>query len=168
DTFIGSKDFATVCNETVFTPADPNAPCDPPEGVIFRIDVPNGFYRFVAAIGDTSNPHAHRIVVENGGDGPPELISDDHVVLVENFDQSQYDFANTPGCAGCGVFARVGFDGKGPPVGDGIAPDPQFVNFGADGTETLDCPESPVLEVTEGYIRVHALQGNANPGPARP
>jgi len=36
-----------------------------------------------------------------------------------------------------------------------------------DGMPTVD-PSSPVLEVTQGYIRIHQLQGNSNDGPGGP
>lgn len=45
-----------------------------PEGIIFQVDVPNGRYGFVAAVGHPTLPHAHRIVVEDGGEGPPARI----------------------------------------------------------------------------------------------
>lgn len=157
DSFIGAKDFQTPCNETV---------CDDTEGIVFRVDVPNGRYRFVAAFGDADNPHAHRILAQDGGSGGPEDIGPNHVVLVDDFDQSQYDIGEPDASRpGVGVYARVGFDGKMPPMGDGIFPDPQFVNMNEFGLPTSGSPNSPVLEVTEGYIRIHQLQGNSNPGP---
>jgi hypothetical protein len=150
DSFIGGKNFSANCDETI---GDRDTPCTVPEGLIFRIDVPNGSYRFVGAFGEAGNRHATRIVVENGGSGPPDQISDDHVVLVNNFDQAEH-------CAG--TFARVGFEGLAPPVGEGNGP--QFVNMDEDGYLTADAPSSPTLVVTEGYIRMHQLQGNSNPG----
>ncbi|MHC4581771.1 MAG: hypothetical protein ACYS14_09965, partial [Planctomycetota bacterium] len=66
---------------------------------------------------------------------------------------------------GQGVFARVGFDGLIPPMGDGVAPDPQFVDMDENGMPTDAGANSPVLEVTQGYIRIHQLQGNSNDGP---
>ena len=169
DSFIGAKDFASPCNEQ--TVGDPDLPCVEagiqPSGLVFRIDLPNGLYRFVAAVGDADNPHAHTLVVEDGGEGPSNTLgNNNYAFLIQNFDQNQQTTGQVkPDCLGCGVFGRIGFDDKVPPLGDGIAPDPQFVNFDADGAATSGCPDSPVLEVTEGYIRLHQLQGNANVGP---
>ena len=170
DSFIGAKDFPSICNAQVA--GDPDIPCVeagiPASGLVFRIDLPdNGLYRFVAAVGDAGNPHAHTVVVEDGGEGPPsELGQNELALLVQNFDQNQQTTGQVRAdCLGCGVFARVGFDDKVPPMGDGIAPDPQFVNYDSDGLATPNCPDSPFLEVTEGYIRLYQLQGNANVGP---
>ena len=169
DSFIGAKDFASPCNEQ--TVGDPDLPCVEagiqPSGLVFRIDLPNGLYRFVAAVGDADNPHAHTLVVEDGGEGPSNTLgNNNYAFLIQNFDQNQQTTGQIkPDCLGCGVFGRVGFDDKVPPLGDGLAPDPQFVNFDVDGAATSGCPDSPVLEVTEGYIRLHQLQGNANVGP---
>lgn len=137
DSFIGAKNWALDC---------PSTPCPTPEGIVFRVDVPNGLYRFVAAVGSADNEHTHRLVVENGGSGEPANLSPDHVVLVHNFDQAVH---------GAGVFARVGFEGRIPPPGSG----PAFVDMDEDGLETGGGPSSPVLEVTEGYVRVHQLRG---------
>jgi hypothetical protein len=149
DSFIGAKNFIDECSEAVM--GDMNTPCDPPEGIIFRIDVPNGLYRFVAAVGEPDNRHAHRVLAEDGGSGPPENIGSNHVVLVSNHDQAQYDIGeiadDDPGDA---VFARVGFDGKIPPPGDGIVPSPVFVDMDGNGMPTNAGPSSPVLEVTQG------------------
>jgi len=164
DSFIGAKNFLDECNAD--TQGDISTPCDPPEGIIFRVDVPNGQYRFVAAVGEVDNTHTHRLVAEDGGSGPPENIGANHVVLVNNHDQAQYDIGQIEGDdPGDAVFARVGFDGKIPPVGDGIAPDPAFVNQDENGMPTDADPSSPILEVTQGYIRIHQLQGNSNDGP---
>ena len=74
DSFIGGKNFLSPCTEIEV--GNPEDPCDLidgiPEGVIFRVDVPNGRYRFVAAAGSPDNAHASRIVAEDGGEGPPE------------------------------------------------------------------------------------------------
>jgi hypothetical protein len=159
DSFIAPKTFTVNCDQTVV--GNPNDPCTSaglaPEGIIFRADVPNGTYRFVAAVGSQDNLHAHRILAEDGGEGPPEFIQEQHVVLVSNHDQAQ---------TGAAVFARVGFDGKLPPLGDGVDPSPRFVNMDEDGLATTGCPSSPTLEVTQGFIRVHQLQANSNNGPA--
>jgi hypothetical protein len=113
----------------------------------------------VVAVGSADNPHAHRILAEDGGFGPPAGIGPNHVVLVSNFDQATH---------GTGVYARVGFDGKSPPLGDGIAPEPGFVDMDDMGLATNACADSPILEVSEGYIRIHQLQANSNAGPALP
>jgi hypothetical protein len=163
DSFIGAKDFTNEVSAA--TMGDMDTPGDPPEGIIFRVDVPNGLYRFVAAVGEADNPHAHRLVAEDGGSGPPANIGRNYVVLVHNHDQAQQTIGEADaGEPGQGVFARVGFDGLIPPTGDGVAPDPQFVDMGYDGRPG-DFANSPVLEVNQGYIRIHQLQGNSNDGP---
>ncbi len=169
NSFIASKDFTFQCDETVT--GDPTQPCSeadpglyPPEGIIFRVDVPNGTYRFVGAFGSADNHHAHRILAEDGGEGPPEDIGPNHVTLVRNFDQAQYSKSESQPDGGNGVFARVGFNGRTPPIGDGIAPDPQFVNMNENGEPTPECASSPELTVTQGSIRFHALQANSNSG----
>jgi hypothetical protein len=164
DSFIGAKNFVDECSQAVT--GDLVTPCDPPEGIIFRVDVPNGLYRFVAAVGEADNGHAHRVVAEDGGSGPPEAIGANNVVLVSNHDQSQYDLQPDLDEPGDGVFARVGFDGLIPPMGDGVAPDPAFVDMDENGMPTEAGANSPVLEVTQGYIRIHQLQGNSNDSPA--
>ena len=147
DSFIGAKNFLSQCDE--FIVGDRETACSEvglqPEGIIFRMDVPNGFYRFVGAFGSADNRHTSRILVENGGEGPPSLVSDDHVVLVNNFDQAEH-------CPG--TFARVGFGCKLPPEGNG----PQYIDMDEDGYLSNAGPASPVLEVTEGYIRMHQPQ----------
>jgi hypothetical protein len=153
---------------------DINQPCSPTipaSGGVFRIDVPNGQYRFVGVFGEADNHHAHRVLVENGGSGAPADGIGGHVVLVSNHDEAQFNIGMTqsePG-TGDGVFAAVGFLDKTPPAPQGTTAFPVFVNYdanglpsGGDGTGPL---ESPVLVVTEGHIRVHLLQGNSNDGP---
>ncbi len=169
DSFIGCKEFSATCDAAAV--GDPDTPCADavppigPEGMIFRVDVPNGTYKFVMAVGDSDNVHAHRIVAEDGGEGPPGEITGNSVVLVDNFDQAQQWHGQTEAAEpGEGVYARVGFDGKMPPLGDGTPPDPQFVNMDENGMETFDCANSPELAVTQSYIRIHALQGNSNDG----
>jgi hypothetical protein len=162
DSHTGNKHLARECSCDACpgVPCNTTIPCEElcvePEGVIFRADVPNGLYRFVGAIGDPAFDHAHRILAEDGGSGPPTARGDNFVVLVRNFDQNQYN----PGA----VFARIGFDGLQPPPGDGRDPDPRFVNMSATGMRTPYPPDSPTLEVTQGYIRIHQLQGNSNDG----
>jgi hypothetical protein len=167
DSFIGAKNFTEECSAaTIGGPCTPCAPTLTPEGIIFRVDVPNGRYRFVGAFGDADNVHAHRILAEDGGWGSPEEIGANHVVLVHNFDQAQQTIGEADAVElGEGVYARVGFDGKIPPPGDGISPSPQFVNMDHRGFAINGPPDSPILEVTQGYIRIHQLQGNSNDGP---
>jgi len=170
DSFIGAKDFTDECSEaTIGDPCTPCAPTLTPEGIIFRVDVPNGLYRFVGAFGDADNVHAHRIAAEDGGSGPPSQIGPNHVVLVHNFDQAQQTIGEADEVElGEGVYACVGFSDKIPPPGDGVFPSPQFVNMDEHGLATDGFPNSPVLEVTQGYIRIHQLQGNSNDGPGGP
>jgi len=172
DSFIGMKGHPMTC--MVGNPAgitDMNQPCSPTipaSGGVFRIDVPNGQYRFVGAFGEADNPHAHRVLVEDGGSGPPADGIGNHVVLVHNHDQAQWDLSQLDE-GGDGVFAAVGFLDKQPPAPQGTGNVPILLNMdangmpaGGDGTGPMD---SPVLTVTEGYIRVHLLQGNSNDGP---
>ena len=168
DSFVGCKNFLSVCSKA--TVGNGFSPCTTaglaPEGVIFRADVPNGRYRFVGAFGDADNAAAHRIVVEDGGFGPPGTIGPNHVVLVRNFDQAQETMGESnPSAPGQGVYARVGFGGRIPPWGDGVHPDPKFVDMDERGFPTDDLPNSPTLTVTQGYVRLHQLQGNSNDGP---
>ena len=162
DSFIGGKSFLGVCDATVV--GNTVDPCPTPEGIVFRADVPEGEYRFVLAAGDAENPHAHRILAEDGGSGPPGTIGA-HAVLVAGFDQGRYGIGLTdPARPGEAVYARVGFDGRIPPPADGIAPDPVFVNMDAQGLPTAGCAESPVLAVSSGYVRIHQLQFQQNLG----
>jgi hypothetical protein len=171
DSFIGAKNFSAEVSAA--TMGDKDTPSPNPEGIIFRVDVPNGFYRFVAAMGEADNTHAHRMIAEDGGSGPPENIGANYVVLINNHDQAQYDFGeakadeNDNDRLGEGVFARVGFGNRIPPPGDGVFPSPQFVDHDQNGKPSAHGtgPNSPVLEVTQGYIRIHQLQGNSNDGP---
>jgi hypothetical protein len=166
DSFIGAKDFSSEVSAV--TMGDMDTPSPNPEGIIFRVDVPNGMYRFVAAVGEADNVHAARVLAEDGGSGPPENIGANHVVLVHNHDQAQQTIGEaTADEPGEGVFARVGFDGLIPPMGDGVFPDPQFIDMDDNGMPA-DAANSPVLEVTQGYIRIHQLQGNSNDGPGGP
>jgi hypothetical protein len=164
DSFIGAKTFTN--DVSAATMGDMDTPSPNPEGIIFRVDVPNGLYRFVGVFGEADNHHAHRIVAEDGGSGPPENIGPNHVVLVSNHDQAQQTIGEAVAAElGAGVFARVGFDGKIPPPGDGVSPDPQFIDMDENGMATDAGANSPTLEVTQGYIRIHQLQGNSNDGP---
>ncbi len=143
---------------------NPNDPCPNPAGIIFKVDVPVGEYRFVLASGDAEYPHSHRILAEDGGSGPPAGIGT-HVALVAGFDQGRYGLGTAdPTRLGEAVYARVGFDGKIPPPADGIAPDPVFVNMDASGKATSGCADSPTLQVTSGYVRIHQLQFQQNAG----
>jgi hypothetical protein len=164
DSFIGAKSFTNEVSAA--TMGDMDTPSPNPEGIIFRVDVPNGLYRFVGAVGEAENHHAHRVLAEDGGSGPPANIGANSVVLVSNHDQAQQTIGEArEDRLGAGVFARVGFDGKIPPPGDGVAPSPQFVDMDENGMATTAGPSSPILEVTQGYIRIHQLQGNSNDGP---
>jgi hypothetical protein len=163
DSFIGAKNFTGEVSAA--TMGDMDTPSPNPEGIIFRVDVPNGVYRFVAVFGEADNGHAHRIVAEDGGSGHPANVGANNVVLVHNHDQSQYDLQPDLDEPGDGVFARVGFDGLIPPEGDGVAPDPVFVDMGYDG-RPADVANCPTLEVNQGYIRIHQLQGNSNDSPS--
>ncbi len=108
-------------------------------------------------------------MVEDGGSGPPENIGPNSVVLVNNHDQAQFDIGTADaGEPGQGVFARVGFDGFLPPepLGDDPAEGiPAFVDMDASGLPSDAGPNSPILEVTQGYLRLHLLQGDSNDGP---
>jgi len=167
DSFIGAKDFSSEVSAA--TMGDMDTPSPNPEGIIFRVDVPNGLYRFVGAFADADNVHAHRILAEDGGSGPPENIGANYVVLVSNHDQAQQTIGEPDAAEpGEGVYARVGFDGLIPPPGDGVFPSPQFVDMDENGMPTDAGASSPILEVTQGYIRIHQLQGNSNDGPGGP
>ena len=119
---------------------------------------------FGGIFGEGDNLHAARIVAEDGGSGPPPEIGDNHVVLVANHDQAQWDIGTTTSDPGDGVFARVGFDSKLSPEPLGPGPVPVFVNMDQNGLPSEGLPSSPVLAVTQGYIRVHLLQANSNDG----
>ena len=94
------------------------------------MDVPNGVYRFVGAFGSS---------VEDGGSGPAGNLGPDNTVLVSNFDQTQYTVGEAdPAKRGAGVYARVGFGGRIPPWGDGVSPDPQFIDMDDRGLPTSD------------------------------
>ena len=202
DSFIGFKNWTLPCNIDVI-PAlegDFDAPCpagaevldmaggfplDEPyeiEGGMFRVDVPNGAYRFVGVFGSPDNGHVHRVLVEDGGNNTVTDIGD-HVVLVNNHDQSQWDG---------NAFALVGFpdpldeipDFADPIPGlppipsalDFFPPLPSFVSMDSDGRPLADdfgalplegdqIPDSPILNVTQGYISLHTLQGNSRGDP---
>ena len=89
DSFMGFKSYTNTCDASVI--GDGSTPCSPTipaEGGVFRIDVPNGLYRFVGVFGDADNHHAHRVLVQDGGSPG---VSSNSVVLVSNHDQAQYD-----------------------------------------------------------------------------
>ena len=72
NSMIGFKNFTNNCDPSVI--GDPDTPCSPTiaaEGGVFRVDVPNGFYRFAAIVGDAGAKHTHRLLAEDGGSGPP-------------------------------------------------------------------------------------------------
>lgn len=164
DSFMGFKSFANECSAA--TIGDGNTPCSPTipaEGGVFRVDVPNGAYRFVGVFGEADNNHAIRAVVEDGGSGPPADGIGNHVVLVHNHDQAQFDTGL--GGTGNGAFAVVGFEDKLPPTPLGPGDVPTFVYMDENGMPGVDQPVSPILNVTQGYLRLHLLQGNSNDGP---
>jgi len=160
DSFIGFKSHPSTCSNATVGVGNVCAPTIAPSGGVFRIDVPNGAYRFVAAVGSADNPHAHRLLVEDGGTGGPTNIGN-HVVLVHNYDQAEH---------GTAVFARVGFDNVLPPEPTAPGTLPQFRNMDANGMLAggtgFGPADSPVLNVTQGYLRVHMLQANSNDGAA--
>ena len=189
NSFIGFKSHPDNCDELLFDPEDRNAACSTeidPSGGVFRIDVPNGTYSFVGVFGDSQHNHANRVLVENGGEGGPEDISDDHVVLINNHNTPDYvpyvlseDFPGSDLSVGRdmdegGNLAVAGFPGAQPPVPSGDPEtSPLFIYHDSDGMPLLDengaplnlengTPSAPVLEVTEGYLRVHLLQANSN------
>jgi hypothetical protein len=117
--------------------------------ILFRVDVANGNYRFVGAFGAQRIPSSVRILAEDGSTGTM-------VTLVNGISLAQ------------GEFAQVGFDGKIPPPGDGIAPepdnsmdativdDPTFFPMDSSGMSAATA-DSPTLAVTSGYIRIHQM-----------
>jgi len=159
DSFIGAKNFLVDCDGDGTPPAP--IPCPDPEGLIFRVDVPNGLYRFVGVFGEAENPHCQRVLVEDGGSGPPADIGSNYAVLVHNHDQNRYDIGQTKGDRlGAGVFARVGFGSVLPPEPLDEGDLPMFIDMDENGMDTDGGPDSPVLQVTQGYIRLHLLKGN--------
>lgn len=189
NSFIGFKSHAEPCNALIFDDENPQAPCSDaidPSGGIFRVDVPNGKYRFVAVFGDSQHNHAHRALVEDGGSGDPTEIGPNHVTLVGNHNTPDYvqyvlseDFPGSDLSVGRdmdegGNLAMVGFEGSLPPLPQSDPDEsPLFVMYDDNGNALLDengapvgldaaSPSSPVLEVTQGYLRLHLLQGNSN------
>ncbi|TDI34808.1 MAG: hypothetical protein E2P02_29310, partial [Acidobacteria bacterium] len=70
--------------------------------IVFRVDLPNGFYRLVAAGGDARDTdHKTSLHVQGGADAVP-------LVLVDGHRNEQNEFF------------QVGFDGLGPPEFDGV------------------------------------------------
>ncbi len=107
-------------------------------GLTFRVDVPNGKYRFVAAGGDAArNDHISNIRVRNGGGTWVNMVHHEHV----------YNPTLRP------EFWRVGFADKTPPPADGSGHDSgTFV-------DPAFRPQinSPVIEVTSGYLEVRQI-----------
>ena len=94
--------------------------------VVYRIDLPNGRYRFVAAGGDAFYAdHATTLRVRDGSTGGLHTLVQDHVLPARHF-------------------WRVGFDGLEPPAGDGTGAQPAFDPV----------IESPTIQVTRGFIEV--------------
>ena len=191
DSFIGFKDHPTPCSETASGSLAPCLDGDPitladgmpgtysASGGILRVDVEPGLYRFAGIVGESDNPHSSRLLVQDGESATPGVFAegDNWVTLVDNHDQNQWDIGEAkPDCLGCGVFARVGFNCRIPPLGDGTAPDPVFVNMdenglptdpGADGIFGTrdDAPaSSPMIACETGVLSFHLLQGNATLG----
>ena len=70
--------------------------------IVFRVDLPSGFYRLVAAGGDARDTdHKTSLHVRDGANGVPHVLVDGH-----RNDQNE--------------FFQVGFDGLGPPEFDGV------------------------------------------------
>jgi hypothetical protein len=118
--------------------------------IVFRIDVPDGIYRFVAAGGDPQyGNHSTTIRVSTSEYGR-------QVTLVEG----KKPAANT--------FFRVGFDGKIPPRGDGSGVQPKFLPL--ETSPYLRVPSSYDYYSSEEsgppgkYILVHQIAGLTDPG----
>ncbi|MEW5956352.1 MAG: PKD domain-containing protein [Chloroflexota bacterium] len=100
--------------------------------IIFRIDLPNGRYRFVAAGGDAMYAdHDTTIEIQDGAGGAI-------LTLVEDYAQ-----------AAAGEFWTVEFDDKVVPPADGSGAAPVFIAQ----------PDSGLLEVTQGYVQVFQRVG---------
>jgi len=103
--------------------------------IIFRIDLPNGNYRFVAAGGDpNTSSHSDTILIQNGASGPT-------LTLVSDFDPtgSQQNWT-------------VGFSDKQAPPADGVGTQPTF----------FPQADSGLLAVTDGYIEVIQQVGSGH------
>lgn len=105
--------------------------------IVFRVDAPNGAYRFVAAGGDARfSDHATTLLVRDGSDG-------DQIVLIDALTLDANEFYT------------VGFGDKRPPAADGQDVQPNL----------LPQSESPILEVTRGYVEIIQIcEGPANGG----
>ena len=105
--------------------------------IVFRVDVPNGLYRLVAAGGDAQYAdHVSTITVQDGAGGAG-------LALVQDYEQT------VPG-----RFWTVGFDDKVAPPADGTAPDPTLVAQ----------PDSGILAVTQGYLQISQQVGQGSSG----
>ncbi len=104
--------------------------------IIFRMDVPNGDYRFVLAGGDASYTHGSSVVVRDGSNAASEQV------LVNDIRHST------------GQFFRVGFPGHSAPAADGSGTQPVFL---------AESP-SPTLTVTQGYIELRQIDTYDNGG----
>jgi hypothetical protein len=190
DSFVGYKNHTGPCNDLLTGEGNEGEPCIDGQslsddttysasGGLFCIDVPRGFYRFTGIVGEADNPHSSRVLVQDGVSRTPGVIPEgvNHATLVHNHDQNQWDIGQARGdCLGCGVFGRIGFNCRIPPLGDGTPGDPVFVNLdengmptdpgedGVFGTRDDEPADSPILEVTTGVITFHFLQGNATLG----
>lgn len=107
-----------------------------PGSMLFRVDVPNGYYRFVAAGGNVrAAAYYVQLDVHDGGNS-------DKMVLI-----------NKP-LIGTKEFYCLGFKAKIPPPGDGVGRDPSFLSL-----ET-----SPIFQVTNGYVVLRQTNPNTNTG----
>ncbi len=108
-----------------------------PDPLLFRIDVENGNYKFVAAGGDASNHNHGTIIWVRDGD------TDTTILLCDDFLPS----AN-------GQFWRCEFDDKVVPPASADPP-----SFPAD--DRIECP---LLEITQGYIIIGQAVGSLPDG----
>jgi len=141
-----------------------------------RVDVPNGPLLLRGRLRERQGSHAHRILVEDGGHGPPQEIGKSFVTLVSNFDQAQQAIGDVdpvrPARASSPPSASREGTRPGIPAHPPVA---ALLSLRSSpwmrGAALERTPASPVLEVTQGYLRVHQLQGNSNDGrrpPATP
>jgi hypothetical protein len=102
--------------------------------IVFRVDLPDGYYRFVAAGGDARfDGHSTTLRVRDGSDGPLRTLVKDEQLPA-------------------GRFYRVGFDGLWPPEADDDGERPDF-----EARIT-----SPVLRVKSGFLEVHQVVGKGS------
>ena len=104
------------------------------KSITFRIDLPNGKYRFVVAGGDAKySGHSTTISVRDGNSGNLiDLVTDQKMTA--------------------GEFFQVGFGDKIPPPGDEELKVPDF----------RDLIESPTVEVKAGYLELNQTIGSGS------